>query len=960
MVVDGGWWAENRGWLGLAACLVWGWLPLGHGIVWGLTGHDLRQVGTGNVSVSAAFRQVGSRVGIWVALAEIVRGVLPVWIAGQLGDPLWQVLVLLPLVVGRFCGRGGGVTNVVWGVVFYAPLVALSTGLTGLGILVLTRRRLLAARLGCLSAALWVAVWQQSPHQTLAMLSLAVLVIGMNLLQKDDMAVAKLWVRLREARDPQRWGGKAAHLAQLQQAGFTVPEGWVLAAAGDISTIPTAVLAALVTPEHSLWIVRSSAVGEDSSASSAAGQYTSIPDIRTLDQLTAAIAHCRQAYNSPAATTYRQTHPSGSTVTSSGLAVLIQQQIMGKVSGVTFSRHPLHGGSQVVVEAVLGGAAGVVSGQVQPLHLEIAGDQDPQDLDESTLPFPFPLAEVVQVSRRIEAHFHGIPQDIEWTWDGETLWILQSRPITNLRPIWTRTIASEVIPGAIRPLTWSINRPLTCGVWGELFSLVLGQSAQHLDFNQTATLLGSHAYFNATLLGEIFRQMGLPEQGLEFLLRGGKMGKPPRSAYTHLLACLPGLARLIGREWRLVQDFAQADQHTFQPLLRQLEIQLETQALSKQDPQELLHWAEAILQALRPATYFNIVGPIGLAIRRHILNVPDAALSSRSLPEVAFAEALQNLASQLRQSLQPDLPLSPQAQMEAALHRDPFAQVVAELLNNYGWLSQVGTDIAIPCWREQPEILRHLIITLALQPPASRVPAVLSSFPPAQWRVRQCQSRVDLKGRITQVYLQLLAYLRWMILALESHWIEKGILENPGDIFYLEWPEIREGIQTQSNAYEKWKAQIKQRHQAFLDDQQQSVPAVVYGSHLPQPEFLSPTLHPCENQLRGIPASVGCVEGEIKIFQSIDRVNLPSSQDGWRAGLILVVPYTDAGWTPMLIAAKAIISEVGGQLSHGAIVAREYGIPAVMNVEQASQKLRDGQWVRVDGYRGTVEILPKP
>ncbi len=155
-------------------------------------------------------------------------------------------------------------------------------------------------------------------------------------------------------------------------------------------------------------------------------------------------------------------------------------------------------------------------------------------------------------AQAIEAFFHGIPQDIEWSWDGEKVWILQSRPITNLQPFWTRTIAAEVIPGAIRPLTWSINRPLTCGVWGEIFQVVLGDRAIGLNFNETATLLGSHAYFNATLLGEIFRMMGLPEQGLEFLLRGQKMGKPPLGK---ILPNLPGLWRLVQRERALNAEF---------------------------------------------------------------------------------------------------------------------------------------------------------------------------------------------------------------------------------------------------------------------------------------------------------------------------------------------------------------------------------------------------------------------
>jgi pyruvate,water dikinase len=169
---------------------------------------------------------------------------------------------------------------------------------------------------------------------------------------------------------------------------------------------------------------------------------------------------------------------------------------------------------------------------VNSLEVEASGDV-PQAL----------IREVAYLARQLERQFHGIPQDIEWSYDGQTLWLLQSRSITTLQPIWTRKIAAEVIPGIIRPLTWSINRPLTCGVWGEIFTLVLGERAAGLDFNETATLHFSHAYFNATLLGQIFLRMGLPPESLEFLTRGAKFSKPP---FSSTLQNVPGLMRLLG------------------------------------------------------------------------------------------------------------------------------------------------------------------------------------------------------------------------------------------------------------------------------------------------------------------------------------------------------------------------------------------------------------------------------
>ena len=133
------------------------------------------------------------------------------------------------------------------------------------------------------------------------------------------------------------------------------------------------------------------------------------------------------------------------------------------------------------------------------------------------------IQQVAFLARHLETRCSGVPQDIEWTFDGTQLWLLQSRPITNLTPIWTRKIAAEVIPGAIRPLTWSINRPLTCGVWGDIFTIVLGDRAEGLNFEETATLHHAYAYFNATLLGDIFPAHGFTPRKPGVFDAGGKV-----------------------------------------------------------------------------------------------------------------------------------------------------------------------------------------------------------------------------------------------------------------------------------------------------------------------------------------------------------------------------------------------------------------------------------------------------
>jgi len=580
------------------------------------------------------------------------------------------------------------------------------------------------------------------------------------------------------------------------------------------------------------------------------------------------------------------------------------------------------------------------------------------------------IQELVNQAEAIEGFFHGLPQDIEWCWDGEKIWILQSRPITNLRPIWTRTIAAEVIPGAIHPLTWSINRPLTCGVWGEIFTIVLGEKVTNLDFTETATLLGSHAYFNATLLGEIFRMMGLPEQGLEFLLRGQKMGKPPLGK---VWSALPGLWRLIQKEMAVDRDFERDYNQIFVPALESLENNFKQ--ISSQSLSELLAQAERIQEWLKPITFYNILGPIGLAIRRSLFAVSEEWLPTDTAPEIVSIRELQRLAVKLKMATNSDVEIEAKFEENQELQRE-FQQ----WLKSYGYLSEVGTDIAVATWGEKPDNFRELLLAMARKGEREKESfkenfSVGSLNLWQRWRLEQCAKRARTKGKIAEVYGKLLAYLRLTFLAMEIKFKSQKskfksddrqenleVFQEKGDIFYLEFEEIRQWILSKEKSQEASVEKspllpysltplLRQRKEQLEKDSDRQVPQVVYGNVLPQESQETFSTEENVSILQGIPGSVGCVEGYVKVCRSLE-VNLAESEN-----LIIVVPYTDAGWAPLLLKAKGIIAEVGGQLSHGAIIAREYGIPAVMNVSGAMTRLQDGQKVRVDGYRGTVQLL---
>lgn len=996
-----------------------GALPLTGWIVRTLTGKQLKKLGTGNVSVSAAFYHGGTAVGILSVAAEAFKGISAVLLARYFfgNDSVWPILSLIFLVMGRYWGsQGAGTTNVAWGFFVYDPIVAGLTFLISfIGFTVLRMRQQGKQFVLVLMPVLTALRHPNDGMRVLIVACLSGLVAWIYQKIPDDLELSTIDSNGQSRRmfrffqgdralpslstllSADKVGPKAATLSQLHAWGYPVPPGYVLPAGDDptalIETVfPHASLRpkakadriasekASESSEHTV-VARSSAVGEDTINASAAGQYVSVTEITSPEALDRAITVCLNAYNAPSAVRYREDHgiPDGK------MNVLVQPHIFGVFSGVAFSRDPVtHVGDAVIVEALPGDASNVVSGQITPERYQVtvsevadAPWQLPTELD---LPItglgkaPKQLIrQVAYLARHLENSFHGIPQDIEWTFDGEQLWVLQSRPVTTLMPIWTRKIAAEVIPGVIRPLTWSINRPLTCGVWGDLFTIVLKDRANGIDFSQTATLHYARAYFNATLLGDIFTRMGLPPDSLEFLTRGAKFQRPP---LLTTLRNLPGLLRLLQQENSVARSFNKAEQQSFIPKMERWQ-QSPTTQLSNVEIAERI---QEILDLLRQATYFNILAPLSLALRQAILKIDLAQLDSSRNPEVRALEELKGIAKQLRSHF-PDLELTSDSSTASSttlfttLTDHPKGHIVLEqldtFLDRYGYLSEVATDISVPTWRESPQPVRELLTQFLLHPE----PPKPSSNSASNWKVQQVQARLDLKGRVAEVYDRLLASLRGCFVELESRWLSSSQLESQGDIFFLTWEDIQHqlGLSTQHSVSsppnthsptevtakiqplpaDQLRLKIHLEKARWQQQGARRVPYLVYGQSAPT-DLPTPSALPAATAgtIQGIGASAGQVEGTIRVLTNLTEASTDIDRQ-----TILVVPYTDAGWSPLLARIGGLISEVGGQLSHGAIVAREYGIPAVMDITDATHRLTTGQRVRIDGQRGTIEIL---
>jgi pyruvate,water dikinase len=417
---------------------------------------------------------------------------------------------------------------------------------------------------------------------------------------------------------------------------------------------------------------------------------------------------------------------------------------------------------------------------------------------------------------------------------------------------------------------------------------------------------------------------------------------------------LPGLWRLWQRELNLVKDFQRDYKSIFRPILTKLE----EQSASELSPPEIIDRVETILDILEKATYYSILTPISLAFRQAIFQVKAEDLDNSHTPEVESMVSLANLAADTRKLLAAEeITMNSSASLFAHIAENPEGASILERFNQwlkrYGYLSNVATDIAVPRWQDNPRPIRETFAQFFFDGEKRKQAKSLGNQSSISWQTKIVQLRLNLKGQVTEVYSQLLAHLRWSFVALAQDWLKNKVLETEDHIFFLNLLEIRRLIiNSERELLAKLPELIQQRQQKLEQNQKlTSVPYIVYGNAIPLGSFSPVNILSSSPILKGIGASAGQVEGVVKVIGNIEQISQIDSEN------IVVVPYTDSGWSPIFTRAKGLIAEVGGRLSHGAIVAREYGIPAIMNIPNVTQLLRDGQRVRIDGQTGIVEIL---
>jgi phosphohistidine swiveling domain-containing protein len=764
-------------------------------------------------------------------------------------------------------------------------------------------------------------------------------------------------------------GAKARNLGWLAQQGMPVPPAVALpfdvveAAFADRSEAVLgrlrAELGGWLQPDGA-YAVRSSADVEDGDTRSFAGQFTSVLDVRGLDSVLEAIATVAGSAGEASA---------GAPGSSGGprMAVIVQRMVPAAAAGVAFSKNPLTGFDEVVVEAVPGRGDALVQDGVTPdrwVHRWgdlIERPADPRTDSEA-------IEEIARATRRIARAF-GRPVDVEWAHDGRQAWWLQVRPVTGLDGIavYSNRIAREVLPGLIKPLVWSVNVPIVNRAWVELFTEAIGPN--DIDPARLARAFGYRAYFDMGAIGDIFVALGMPRESLELLLGLPAGSERPRFRSTpRTLRHLPRMVRLVLRlnryERRLERELPALDTR-YRAIAAEDVVGMSEEALLDQ--------VDRLMALTREAAYANIVTPLlmnlygGLVRRRSAaLGVDPARVDpARGLPGTedydprAALAALGAQAAALDDGVRMALRSGGYRALvaaDAALGGAPAPAIarlrvgVDQFLERFGHLAASGNDLSVSRWREDPDLVVRMVLDApvasgdeglgwdALGPRASVI-----GRPILRLLFRRAGAFRRHRDAVSFLYTYGYGLFRPTLLELGRRLVGRGTLDGPDDVFLLTLDELRSAL---AAGHEPGLRELCERRRLEMTEAAGlELPELILGDDFVPRRSVRSAM----GELRGVPSSRGTYRGPARV------VHTPDEFERVRPGDVLVIPFSDVAWTPLFARVGAVVAESGGMLSHSSIVAREHGIPCVVSVTGAT-RIIDGTPLHVDGYRGVVTI----
>ena len=805
---------------------------------------------------------------------------------------------------------------------------------------------------------------------------------------------------------PDEWEAIRALSAKIRATleGIAIPD--------DLATAITRRLAQL--GDQAAYAVRSSATAEDLPTASFAGQQDTYLNVVGAPAILAHISRCWASLFTERAVIYRMRN--GVDHQKVHMAVVVQRLVFPQAAGILFTADPLTGNRKVAsVEASYGLGEALVSGMVNADVYRVrdgevvekavgtkalaivaspAGGTQEQTIEperqHKAALTDRQAARLAQLGRRIEAHF-GCPQDIEWCLVDDDFQIVQSRPITTLFPIPEPRDGENHVYVSVghQQMMTDPMKPLGLSVWQLTTPRPMSEAGGRLFVDVTQILASSAS--RANLLGALGKSDPLIRDALETVLdRGdfiaslpneGPAWAPPGEGHaaietdpaivTGLIARSEASIATLKRDIRKQSGSALLDfilvhiQEVkgiqFDPTSMQV-IMAGMEAASWLNDQ-LHEWlgeknaADCLTQSVPP----NVTSEMGLAL----LDVADVI---RPHPDVV----------DFLQHVEPPSSSTSASQGESFLDELPrFAggrearDAILAWLGKYGMRGVGEIDITRPRWSERPTMIVPILLghiqnfetgaagrrfeqgRQEARKKEEEILARVRTLPDGEAKAEETRRMIDrvrtFAGyREYPKYAMVSRYFVYKQALMEEadRLVRARVLREREDIFYLRFQEIQ-GVVRTNQVDEQL---IAERKNAFKSYRALTPPRVltsdgecIAGSYRRE-DFPA-------GALVGLPVSAGTIEGRARVVLELAEADV-------EPGDILITAYTDPSWTPLFVAIKGLVTEVGGLMTHGAVIAREYGLPAVVGVEHATRLIRDGQRIRVHGTDGYVQILP--
>jgi rifampicin phosphotransferase len=774
------------------------------------------------------------------------------------------------------------------------------------------------------------------------------------------------------------------------------------------TAIPDEVAAAITRPlvdigEHAAYAVRSSATAEDLPTASFAGQQDTYLNVVGSAAILQHISRCWASLFTDRAVSYRLRNGFDHRLVH--MAVVVQQMAFPQAAGVVFTADPVTSDRKVTyVEATFGLGEALVSGLVNAdvfkvrdgdlvaktvatkrlaIHaLPAGGTQEmaiePERQNQQVLT-DGQIVRLAQLSRHIEAHF-GHPQDIEWCLVDDEFQIVQSRAITTLFPIpvaadrenhvYVSVGHQQMMTDPMKPLGlsfWQMTTPAPMAeAGGRLFVDVTQRLAVPSSRAGILDALGRSDPLTGDALQTLLERDGylrpLPDEGAPGPLFGAPSApiETDPAVVTELIghsqasvaAAERDIATLSGQA---LLDFIQADIQELRRILfdrRSHQVFMSAMEAAWWLNDQLQSWLgeKNAADTLTQSVPHNVTSEMGLAL----LDVADVVRPHHDV--VAFLHHVED------EGFLDELVTLPGGR-EA---RD----AIEAWLDKYGMRCVGEIDITRPRWSERPSTLVPVILgnIKNFEPGAAArrfergrqeawakeqdVLERLRALPDGEQKSAETKRMIDRVrtfigyreypkyGMVSRYFVYKQALLREAERLVKAH-----VLREREDIFFLTFPELHDVIRTGRVDDQL----IHRRKDAFRSYQALTPPRVLTSDG----EVITGAYRRDDaptGALVGLPVSAGTVDGRARVILDIAEADL-------EAGDILVTAYTDPSWTPVFVGITGLVTEVGGLMTHGAVIAREYGLPAVVGVEHATQMIRDGQRIRVNGTDGYIEIL---